>query len=79
MNPEGFPIDANSFMYLSDAGIYAAGAVDCAVEGRELVPAGSDRCGGRFMGWAPPIGGLLTRRGHGRVIVKEMFFRSSFA
>jgi hypothetical protein len=44
----GFPIAANSFTYLSDAGMYVAGWYECAVEGREFVLADSEPGGGEF-------------------------------
>jgi hypothetical protein len=49
------------------------------VDGLEFVPAGSDFGGGESIGGMNVTGGLLTRlEGHGNVIVKEMFFLSSF-
>jgi hypothetical protein len=49
------------------------------VEGLEFVPAGSGLSGGEVVAWVNDVGGLLIRlEGHGKVIVKEIFFRSSF-
>lgn len=74
-----FAAGVKSFIYLSEEGIYTVGWDECAVEGLEFVPAGPDLDGGEFVDWVPAIGGLLARlEGHGNVIVKEIFFLSSF-
>lgn len=49
------------------------------MDGLEFVPAGSDLGGGESIGGMSVVGGLLTRlEGHGNVIVKDIFFFSSF-
>ena len=49
------------------------------MDGLEFVPAGSDFGGGGSIGGVTVVGGLLTRlEGHGNVIVKDIFFLSSF-
>jgi hypothetical protein len=49
------------------------------VDGLEFVTAGSDFGGDESTGGVVVVGGLLTRlEGHGNVIVKDIFFLSSF-
>lgn len=49
------------------------------MDGLEIVPAVSDLGGGESIGGMNVVGGLLTRlEGHGNVIVKDIFFLSSF-
>jgi hypothetical protein len=74
-----FAGNVKSFMYLSDAGIYVtAGWHECAVEGREFVLACSETGGGEFVDLVRAAGGVFRRDGQGKVIVKEIFLRSSF-
>ena len=49
------------------------------MDGLEFAPTSSDLRGGESIGGVNVVGGLLTRlEGHGNVIVKDIFFLSSF-